>query len=765
MRFLKEAITWGLSAMLLISAVGCGGESGGTMNQAEQTVPETESSWYSPSDTDGFVWQDNTVDAYVCVSRTVLPVENAGKLDEFFMGGEMLSKTMWGRLCHYREKDADRLAGMILYMVDATDEVKGFPITSMDESISSKVFMKVGTTVDGMGCVLATNNFAQDGSRNCEIVVLDGEGNLIVPVVTAQDASLWDSYERNDSFIADAQGNIYFTGRYTEGETKSALLVLDKEGKLIFERKGYDWLSLQVLPDGRIAACVREKAGSGILIQLRNVDIVSGEEEVLAEWRGDDEGSVPLCVTLLDAGTLLYVNNRGLYSCKTDGNNQNLLYEWSNHGISINTRANVQMTVDDEQLVRVLYYENEPYRENPQIPVLLCLCPTTEKRQMQEIDFAIPSGKEEEYRKAVTDFYKLYPNCKVNLVTYEDESRLLTELIAGKGPVLVDTGLVSFEENEELWECLDKRLAKSSLNGVFLDKLLDAGRIAGKQYGLVSEWQMLTYASTADGVMNWNQETFLEYLRVHPEVTSLYADQSPINFISFFFCPKLNDSMFIDEAAGKAFFDTEKFVELLEMAKKLAAETTDSSQGEDIAKMREGSRLGTWAYLFSPASLAYYEAIMGEKADFTGFPGRNESRHYIMASDPVAIRATAQEWEKQAAMAFLEVLFSYDTQKMIEAGDTVLSARRDIFAEQMDALEDTVTYGVDGENVTMPVDIGKVKEDFLALYQKAVIYSQSDSGLADFLNEELSGYFAGEKTAEEAADALQNRVQLYLDEQ
>jgi len=456
----KKAAVELLCIVAVFGVSGCGQDALGTENRnppasdGQAYVAGTENAWKEMTDTSVFGWQDNTSDLYTCIAKTILPVENQEKLDEFYVGGEILSETMWGRLCAYREKDANRLEGETLYLINEAGDVKSIPISSLNESISGEIFMKAGSNVDGTGCVLATNDYSQDMVRNCKVAVLDSEGELLWPLVIAQDISVWNIYDRYDSFIADEKGNIYFAGN-SDGEENGAYMALDKDGNLICSKECSGSVSLQVLPDGRIAACIREQTAEGICVQLREIKLGSSDEEILAEWRGNADNA-PDCMTLSGEDVLLIADRTGVYQCSIDGKTEETLYAWENHGIHIYSVK--QMTVDENGTIRVLYYMPEPNRENPQIPVLVCLRPTTEKREMLEIDFAVSSGKRENYEQAVVSFYESYPNCKVNLVSYEDESRLLTELIAGEGPVLVDTSLVSFADHKGLWECLDKRL-------------------------------------------------------------------------------------------------------------------------------------------------------------------------------------------------------------------------------------------------------------------------------------------------------------------
>lgn len=754
--------------LLCIAAVfgvsGCGQDALGTENRNTPTpdgqayVVGTESTWEEMTDTSVFGWQDNTSDLYTCISKTILPVENQEKLDEYYVGGEILSGTMWGRLCAYREKDADRLEGETLYLINEAGDVKSIPISSLNESISGEIFMKAGSTVDGTGCVLATNNYSQDMVRSCEIAVLDSEGELLQPLVTAQDISVWNLYDRYDSFIADENGNIYFAGN-SDGEEKGAYMVLDKDGNLIFSKEYSGSVGLQVLPDGRIAACTREKTAEGICVQLRDIEPESSDAEVLAEWRGN-AGNDPDCMTLSGEDVLLVADRTGVYQCGIDGKTEETLYAWENHGIHIDSVKH--MTVDENGTIRVLYYMPEPDRENPQIPVLVCLQPTMEKRQMLEIDFAVSSRTQENYEQAVVSFYESYPNCKVNLVTYEDESRLLTELIAGEGPVLVDTSLISFAANKELWECLDKRLEDSDLEGVFIEKLLETGQIDGSQYGLSLDWYLMTFAGNMEEIRDWNQREFLKYLEEHPEITTAYGNQTPMDFLIYFFFLDEKDSIFVDLEEGRAYFDSEEFTELMEIAKRLAGETEPEEPTEDFARMKEGTRLGTQVEIFQPEDLGLLEAMSGSDLNYIGYPGAEGSRHYIMAASPITIRAGAEEWEKQAAMAFLEVLFSYDTQLQLQ--NINMSARADVFMEQIDNMSTSTSCYVNGEIVPMEIDTGKTKEHILQLCEKGTIYPMGGSVLKDMILEELSAYFNGTASAADAAAILQNRAQLYLDE-
>ena len=62
-----------------------------------------------------------------------------------------------------------------------------------------------------------------------------------------------------------------------------------------------------------------------------------------------------------------------------------------------------------------------------------------------------------------------------------------------------------------------------------------------------------------------------------------------------------------------------------------------------------------------------------------------------------------------------------------------------------------------------PIDEEQIKQ-FYYIVENAHPANVKASALYDILDEELTPYFAGDVSAEKAAERLQNRVQLYLNE-
>ena len=277
---------------------------------------------------------------------------------------------------------------------------------------------------------------------------------------------------------------------------------------------------------------------------------------------------------------------------------------------------------------------------------------------------------------------------------------------------------------------------------------------------------MLSFAGAMEGITDWNQQEFLDYLAAHPEISSIDREYDPTMFIVYFFFGEGDKSIFIDSENKKAYLDSEQFKELLVLAAEFAKAPPDTGDLEGYEKIQDGNRLGVWIYLNRSAFVSYYDALVGENINYIGFPGVDGAQHYIMGAYPLTIRASAEEWEKQAAMAFMEVLYSHTVQKkMTDSGNAYFAARKDIFERQLAEPDSEVYFfSKDGGDFAIPVDSDRVSEVILRLSEEAVPLPETTGGLYDILYEELPAYFNGEKSLDEVCSILQNRVQLYLNE-
>ena len=106
--------------------------------------------------------------------------------------------------------------------------------------------------------------------------------------------------------------------------------------------------------------------------------------------------------------------------------------------------------------------------------------------------------------------------------------------------------------------------------------------------------------------------------------------------------------------------------------------------------------------------------------------------------------------KKEAAWRFLEVLLSKDFQEKIE----IIPARQDVF----EIFIDKEFY-----NKTVLSEEGKELLRYLVEHAHWEAGAYTDK-IIDIIHEEVAPVWAGDRTAEQAADIIQNRVSVYMSE-
>lgn len=509
---------------------------------------------------------------------------------------------------------------------------------------------------------------------------------------------------------------------------------------------------LTAFPDGSVGcfctALSFESQGEIQVGTLYQPDLETGEN-VLLTRRTENT----YFLTAFDENSLLYADEKGIYRSDYNLQEEEALYLWENHGLHVSKVLRMSAEPDGSIDIIICTYQDDLY--------FLHLIPTPEETETMEISFAVSVSGRQQYLESVNRFNREHPAYLITLEVYE-EAKLLTELTAGKGPVLVDTNVIDFVSNRKLWENLEGKLTEWKLQDQLLDKPMMGGLIDGEQYGLVFSWDIISFLTNCYEEENWDYESFLKYIKNNDSLQKIFPEQTPQNFMELFLLRSLDDSLFVDTAGVNAYFDTGIFLSAAELAKGLETDELPEERSDQIPKIRAGNYLGDIAYLNCPDQIAYYREIYGEHVNFIGFPGREGSCHFIRTADPVAVRSSASEEEKQVAFWFLSGLLDTESQRSL--GTSGFSVREDIFMEQLKEPAQRSQYVIGGETFTVSADWTTVKEELLALYEKCVPYPVMPDAVEAAISEELRECFYGSKSIPQVGEILQNRIQLYLDE-
>ena len=352
------------------------------------------------------------------------------------------------------------------------------------------------------------------------------------------------------------------------------------------------------------------------------------------------------------------------------------------------------------------------------------------------------------FSMAVRDFSSLYPEYQVEFIDYEAQygeqadQQLLMDLLYGDCPDLLFVNGLPFAQYarqgllEDLypWIDADETLSRAD----FTQNLLRALETDDALYRLPQTYMLATAAGLPEivgGHEAWSMADFLNIAQAHPEISSVFAQDDGASMLQLLllYAP----DAFVDYDAAKASFDSPDFLRLLELAKRQTQPEAESPR----------EALLTGQTLLEQLLISRVQYFEEEYADglnqlaFPGFPGAGRASFYLTL--PMAIPVNAQE--KEGAWAFLKLLITEPLYAARSRGGW-LPVQSD-FEKKTDAMTD-------------PAAQGFLRE----LQAEAVSALEYDAAIYGILSDELPYYFADEQTAEQIAERIQRRVQLYLEE-
>lgn len=362
-----------------------------------------------------------------------------------------------------------------------------------------------------------------------------------------------------------------------------------------------------------------------------------------------------------------------------------------------------------------------------------------------------------------------------NAVWEASEDRFKMNLATGKGTDIVD--LYSLETSE-----LGYRGILADLNGFmtsqerqerYLANILDAVQNGDALYEMGPSFSLWTIVGDSSRVGSGNGWTLGEMLKCFEKngkdaeaLTGLWLGQSIATLLTQFSLEE-----FVDWETGKADFCNQKFYGILEFGARLGGEPTAR-----IKPTKESIAAGThMAYMdmfLNVADVQYMDWLFGGNMVFKGFPCSSGAGVAVSLYYGIGINENSQC--KEGAWDFL---------KFYVAGSWAAENSWMITGFPLDrqAFEEELSWAMvqeyrDGE--PMPKNINSDAEGpaIYAATEEEIERVRELIGLADrrmesnavisqIIDEEVKGYNSGSQTAEQTAEKIQNRVQLYLDEQ
>lgn len=396
-------------------------------------------------------------------------------------------------------------------------------------------------------------------------------------------------------------------------------------------------------------------------------------------------------------------------------------------------------------------------------------------------------------REAIDEFNRTHEDVQIEVRDYldaegnGDKTRLLAEIIAGKGPDIIDMGfnkdasttLMPYQRMaragylEDLWPYIenDPELGQEAL----LEPPLKAAEVDGCLY-IAFPSVMINTLVGAESIVGDRTSWTLEELR--EAFASMPPDSTILNCAydrqdAFIYIACMNLDKYVDWETGQCSFDSEGFRSLAEFVKgfpkKSPLDEVDPADYHALLavnkelsdRLHSGHQMLEQTMIGRLEDIQYLDSIFGGKASFAGYPVEDGSvgSSFYISGRSLAMSSTCRN--KEAAWDFLRQTFLPKGKSgsmgpiPINRSDYELSKKCRVST----TIGDASGYEYTIRNATKEEE--QRYEDLLNSISKIEL---CDKAVFDIVQESLEPYFAGDKALDETVALIQNRVGLYVNE-
>lgn len=373
---------------------------------------------------------------------------------------------------------------------------------------------------------------------------------------------------------------------------------------------------------------------------------------------------------------------------------------------------------------------------------------------------------------------------------YDTLQRINTQILSGNGPDILCLSSLPVERYAskgllvDLWTLIDSdpEIGRENL----MTHLFDAMSIDGKLYQITNSFSIQTAsvaASIADGRTTWSLQEMQEALNQLGPDASIF-DETDTKDGVLTQCLSFNLDAFLDWSTGTCSFDSQEFIDLLNFANSFVEEFDYSNYDWETAegvysRLQSGKQLMTTCYISSFGELQVYPGLHGCDITYIGFPSSNGSGSCFNLGNTLAISSTCSDLD--AAWSFVRELLLEENQDSDVLWSNFPSNKHAFEAAAKEAM--TPRYYTDpetGEQVEesqggygygndFEIEIYAATQEqydmLLELYERVNSIYSYDNTIMELIQKDAAPFFAGQKTAEEAARLIQSSVSLYVAEE
>lgn len=385
-------------------------------------------------------------------------------------------------------------------------------------------------------------------------------------------------------------------------------------------------------------------------------------------------------------------------------------------------------------------------------------------------------GENQELEELAAEYNRKHPDTTVVVETGEAGedrdilfNRLTVRMQSGEGPDILVLSRKQMEilQGKGMLADLSAAIPEDTREQIFTG-VLQQGMIENRLYGISDRVSISTLLVPKD-VWEGDTWTFQDVLSLLEQrersgvPCDSFASTGPSQMLYDLTSMDLGRiSCFLaDPEKGKSYFERPEFVKLLEACKRYGISAEYKTPEERLAEVEDGKALA----LYAGGDLKGFSRVMamaGEGWKCVGYPTEGKNGTKITCYKLMAVNGGTQRFE--AAIDFLHYLLSEEVQRRKIATGTV---RRDVLTAGVTVISEGPVFKLGGRAV-VPLEGkpngGSWLQEYMELLDQGVPMSEEYNEIGMIIEEEAEAFFSGGKDAAAAAELIQNRVQLYLDE-
>lgn len=601
--------------------------------------------------------------------------------------------------------------------------------------------------------------FANDGtilfSSNGTITAADSEGKFLYTVKNenaSDNSRMYGLMKAGDGRIFTSVTTSKNDGENYTSETK--LCEIDTVNRKLGAEYPFEQAGSPMNGTEKYDLLISKDSG------LAGYDIETGETEMIIDWlKSGFDNTAMECTTVLPDGRILCVSHD--YDYHGGGG-----YGWSDDDLMANILTEVDpSTLPDRKLIKIyaLYLD---------IGV---------KRQILEFNKNNP-----EYEIELTS----YDEYAVN--NYQDAiTKLNNDMIAGNLPdiIVLESSMpvdsyISKGLLADLYEFMDNDETMNRSD--YVESVFKAFEVDGKLYELVPSFYVNTIVGKTSQVgetAGWTVDEFISFVDANPDKSVFGAEMSR----AWFFSSMINSCYgnFVNKETGECSFNSDDFIKLLEFSNRFPKEidydnlyNDDSFYMEQQSQYRDGKTLLNMQTIQNFSQMRELEqGAFGEPITFKGYPGAGGNGASFTAYSEIAI--TSKAANPEGAWAFVKYFLSDEYQdiyadrnswqfpvKLSSLQKKAETAKERPYWEDAEGNKEYYDnrYWIGDTEINIGVNTDEDNQKVMDLINSTTNVSRYDRDISKIIDEEAAPFFEGQKSAQEVAEIIQNRVSNYIAE-